>query len=168
MHQQCTIDEAMIPFKGRLGFKQYLKDKPTKWGVKVWVLADATNRYVKWFQVCTGRDDRNEYSIRLCSRVVLDLMRGFESSGLQLFTDNNYTSPILFNHLYNRGINACGTVRMNRLNFPMVLLTKATVNICGFYDYRANGSLLAAVWVDKRSIHLFQRSILRRHHNSPL
>ena len=27
--EYVTIDEAMIPFKGRLGFKQYLKDKPT-------------------------------------------------------------------------------------------------------------------------------------------
>ena len=43
MHQQCSVDEAMIPFKGRLAFKQYMKDKPTKWGIKVFVLADATN-----------------------------------------------------------------------------------------------------------------------------
>ncbi len=33
MHQECSIDEAMIKFKGRLGFKQYLKDKPIKWGI---------------------------------------------------------------------------------------------------------------------------------------
>ncbi len=31
MHQSCIIDEAMIPFKGRLRFKQYKKYKPTKW-----------------------------------------------------------------------------------------------------------------------------------------
>ena len=31
--EYITIDEAMIPFKGRLGFKQYMKDKPTKWGI---------------------------------------------------------------------------------------------------------------------------------------
>ncbi len=30
MHQACTIDEAMIPFKGKLRFKQYMKDKLTK------------------------------------------------------------------------------------------------------------------------------------------
>ena len=47
MHQCCTIDEAMIPFKGRLGFKQYMKAKPTKWGIKVFVLADAKNGYIK-------------------------------------------------------------------------------------------------------------------------
>ena len=37
------MDEAMIPFKGRLSIKQYMKDKPTKWGIKVFVLADARN-----------------------------------------------------------------------------------------------------------------------------
>lgn len=32
LSQDVTIDEAMIPFKGRLGYKQYIKAKPTKWG----------------------------------------------------------------------------------------------------------------------------------------
>ena len=49
------MDEAMIPFKGRVGFKQYMKDKPTKWGIKVFVLADAMDGYVKAFQVYTGK-----------------------------------------------------------------------------------------------------------------
>ena len=56
MHQQCSVNEAMIPFKGRLAFKQYMKDKPTKWGIKVFVLADATNGYIKAFQVYTGKN----------------------------------------------------------------------------------------------------------------
>ena len=40
-HQQVAVDECMIPFRGRLSFKQYHKDKPTKWGIKVWILADS-------------------------------------------------------------------------------------------------------------------------------
>ena len=32
-HEELSIDEAMIPFKGRLRIKQYMKDKPTKWGL---------------------------------------------------------------------------------------------------------------------------------------
>ena len=60
-----------------------MKDKPTKWGVKVWVLADSTNGYVKRFQIYTGKGEGTDSSIGLCSRVVLDLMRGLESSGLQ-------------------------------------------------------------------------------------
>ena len=45
-NQTVTIDEAMIPFKGRLSFKQYMKNKPTKWGIKVFVLSDSQNGYV--------------------------------------------------------------------------------------------------------------------------
>ena len=56
MHQSCTIDEAMIPFKGRLKFKQYMKDKPTKWGIKFFVLADSQTGYVERIQVYTARE----------------------------------------------------------------------------------------------------------------
>ena len=34
-HEELSVDEAMIPFKGRLSIKQYMKDKPTKWGSKI-------------------------------------------------------------------------------------------------------------------------------------
>ena len=50
-HKQGSIDKAMIPFKGRLGFTQYMKDKPTKWGIKVFTLCNATNGYVYRLQV---------------------------------------------------------------------------------------------------------------------
>ena len=38
-HKELSIDEAMIPYKGCLRFKQYMKDKPTKWGIKLLSLA---------------------------------------------------------------------------------------------------------------------------------
>ena len=48
-HKESSIDEAMIAYKGRLSFKQYLPAKPTKFGVKVWVRADPNNGYVNVF-----------------------------------------------------------------------------------------------------------------------
>ena len=45
----------MIPFKGRLSFKQYMKDKPTKWGIKVFTLSDATNGYIYRLQIYCGK-----------------------------------------------------------------------------------------------------------------
>ena len=79
LHQECTIDEAMIPFKGCLGFKQFMKDKPVKWGIKVFVLSDARNGYVKKLQVYGGKGLNQTSDIGLCTRVVLELMRGFNS-----------------------------------------------------------------------------------------
>ena len=54
-HQAVTVDEAMISFKSRLNFKQYMKNKPTKWGIKVFVLCDATNGYIYWMQIYAGK-----------------------------------------------------------------------------------------------------------------
>ena len=97
--EYVTIDEAMIPFKGRLGFKQYLKDKPTKWGIKVFTLSDATNGYVYRLQVYTGKNiDVSNPDIGLSSRVCMELMSGLPE-GLKLFTDNYYTSPRLYQAL---------------------------------------------------------------------
>lgn len=43
--QNLTVDEAMIKFKGRCGFLQFVPAKPTKWGLKVWALCDADSFY---------------------------------------------------------------------------------------------------------------------------
>ena len=42
LHCQLSIDEAMVPFKGRSSMKQYM---PIKRGFKIWVIADALNGY---------------------------------------------------------------------------------------------------------------------------
>ena len=38
--KRLCIDEQMIPFKGRLGLKQYMKGKPIPWGIKVLFLCE--------------------------------------------------------------------------------------------------------------------------------
>ena len=50
-----SIDEAMIPFQGRLHFKQYIQNKPNPWGVKVWCCCDPTNGYMLDFKFYTGK-----------------------------------------------------------------------------------------------------------------
>ena len=158
----CTIDEAMIPYKGRLRFKQYMKDKPTKWGTKVFVLADSPTGYVKRLQVYTGKGlDSCVTHVRLYTKVVLDLMEGLCNIGLQLYTDSFYISPLLYYRLYKHyGINACGTVHPNRLGFPSQICIKATESNRGTYQYHSNGPLFACSWVDKRSLILSQLCIL--------
>ena len=49
--KDISIDEAMIPFKGRLSLEQYMPKQPTKHGMKVWMRTDSLNGYVSAFQV---------------------------------------------------------------------------------------------------------------------
>ena len=40
---------------GYNGLSQYMKDKPTKWGMKLWVVADAVTGYTYDFEVYTRK-----------------------------------------------------------------------------------------------------------------
>ena len=53
--EAITVDEAMIKFKGRCEILQYLPNKPTKWGLKVWACCDARSFYLMNYSVYTGK-----------------------------------------------------------------------------------------------------------------
>ena len=53
--REVSIDESMIGFKGRLHFIQYMPDKPTKRGMKAFVLADSKNGYSYNWRLYTGK-----------------------------------------------------------------------------------------------------------------
>ena len=52
--RELSIDERMIGFKGRISFIQYMPKKPTKWGLKAYVLADSTTGYTYSWILYTG------------------------------------------------------------------------------------------------------------------
>ena len=49
---------------------------------------------LKRLQIYIGKPLDTADDVLLCTRVVLDLMSGLEGSGLNLYTDNYYTSPL--------------------------------------------------------------------------
>ena len=53
--KNLSVDESIIGFKGRLSWIQYMPKKPTKWGIKTWTLADASNGYIWNVKVYTGK-----------------------------------------------------------------------------------------------------------------
>ena len=53
--QEISIDESYIGFKGRLYFIQYMPDKPTRWGMKAFVLADSSSGYTYTWRFYTGK-----------------------------------------------------------------------------------------------------------------
>ena len=50
-----SIDEMMIRFKGRLGWRQFMKDKPIHWGIKLWGIAAASVGYLMTFDIYCGK-----------------------------------------------------------------------------------------------------------------
>ena len=146
-----SIDESMIGTKARLSFLQYLPKKPTKWGVKVWVCADADTAYIYNFRVYTGKSDTNlEHG--LAYRVVMNLLEDVMDSGRTLYTDNFYSSPVLFQDLYDQGIYATGTCRSNKIHFPKSILPGQMGLDKGVTAFRHHGPITCGRWLDKRDV----------------
>jgi hypothetical protein len=57
-----TVDEIMVAYKGRYcNVQQYMKAKPTKFGIKLWALVSAQSRYIHNAIIYLGSgDDRDE------------------------------------------------------------------------------------------------------------
>ena len=109
-HRENSIDEAMIPFKGRSSMKQYMPLKPIKRGFKVWVRADAHNGYVSQFDVYCGKSDSGQTVVGLGGKVVMNLTTCLVGKHYHIYCDNFFSSVDLFIRLLEKGIYACGTL----------------------------------------------------------
>ena len=55
-HHEISIDERMVRSKARFSLRQYIRNKPTKWGFKLWWLCDSRNGYTSSFSVYRGKN----------------------------------------------------------------------------------------------------------------
>ena len=146
----------MVAHKGRISLKQYMKAKPVKWGIKLWVLSESKTGYVYHFQVYKGKEN-GQAEKHLAPRIVRDLVVDFNNTGHHVYMDNNYSDPHLFRELFQRGIYACGTIRSNRVGFPksLVVITREESTLDrGHYRWLAFDQLLATLWFNKRPVYL--------------
>ncbi|CAF1585828.1 unnamed protein product [Adineta ricciae] len=148
-NKNLCIDESLILWKGRLGFKQYIPSKRRRFGIKVLMICDCQTGIVLDFIVYTGSstDIDLDQSLGKSSSIVMTLMKPYLSKGHSLFVDNWYTTPRLFEKLYELKTGACGTVRRNRIG--SVKLDKLTK---GDFDYTNSHNLMVLKWQDKREV----------------
>jgi hypothetical protein len=49
--QNIAVDERMVKSRNRPGIRQFMKDKPTTWGINLWVATDSSNGYTCNFEI---------------------------------------------------------------------------------------------------------------------
>lgn len=141
--RELAIDEGAIPFRGKVPFRVYNKSKPHKYHMKVYQLCDSATGYCLSFSPYTGKDEKEGQDGKKKKQVVqeeLDLPPGIVDKRARLgvnavvlhllhkagtlnlyhhlYTDNYYSSPLLFIELLKHKTYACGTVRANRAGVP--------------------------------------------------
>ena len=79
--KELSIDERMVHSKARFSFKQYIRNKPTKWGFKLWCLCNSTNGFTIQFTVYRGKTGELSTKKGLSYDVVLRLMNEYLNQG---------------------------------------------------------------------------------------
>lgn len=119
--EALSIDEQMCATKASNLLRQYLPNKPHKWGYKLLVLCDDRG-FAYDFEIYSGMENAPELRLSTepdlgaSSNIVVRLARSIpKNQNFKLFFDNYYTSPELIAFLAKEGIQSLGTVNKCRL-----------------------------------------------------
>lgn len=152
-YQNLAINERMVAMRSHVDLKQYMKQKSTKWGFKLFVLADSRNGYTSNFSIYQGKGQARSGK-GLSYDVVMDLLTSSSlGTGYHIYVDSFYTSPTLFQDLHRNRYGACGTIRENRIGFSKTKI-KALPKRAHRGDIRwfRQGPLLYVKWLDAREV----------------
>lgn len=160
-----SVDESTISFKGRVSFKVYNPNKPTKFGLKVFALSDSANGYLYNFIPYMGKTNNDTSLLKttlivktLCSALIKDV--NAPPSGYHIYTDRYYTSPELASELSHMNMVTTGTVMPSRKGMPEMLKTCNVKKMKkgDLKSFRKNETV-ALAWKDKRVV-----TMLSTHH----
>lgn len=152
-----SIDEIIIPFKGRSSLKQYVKNKPHKWGIKVFARAGMSG-IVYEFEIYVGKGTADKAELGISGDIVVKLCSNLpKNRNFKVYTDNWFSSYNLMVALKNLGILSVGTVRTNRLeNYKPKEDKVLKQEGRGSSDYytEPKNNVIAVKWQDNKSVNL--------------
>lgn len=151
-----SIDESMVPFRGRLQFRQYIPGKASKYGVKIFKLCDETG-YTYETEIYKGKSS-TETAGRKSNTIVLNLMKDYLDQGRTLVADNYYNNLQLTDMLLERKTHNVGTLRKYVKGIPKNILDAKKMKK-GEVMGKENTGKIVGNWKDKRNV----RFITTRH-----
>ena len=116
-----SVDDAMVPYSGKQGAKQYIQGKPIKFGFKLWVMATLLAYCIQSDPYADKDSILQEYEnigLGLGASIVAQLVSKLpimQVSNYQIAIENYSTSPALLRHLRAMGAAATGEVRAYRM-----------------------------------------------------
>ncbi|XP_060822292.1 piggyBac transposable element-derived protein 4-like [Bombus pascuorum] len=156
--KEVSINEAVVKVKGRITFINYNPQKPTKWGIRIFVLADAKSAYVydilPYYGELTSQD-LIKPDLPVSSRIVLHLCNKLlhsipDCAGYHVYTDRYCPSLVLAEELLLMKCHITGTIQKNRKHIPQEISNPKFINSNTIAMRHSNYLLLA--WKDKRIV----------------
>lgn len=139
--KQLSLDEALIGFKERLTYKQYLPKKRRRFGLKLFEVC-SHNGYVLNIILYTGKGTTVTNKEGSAYNIVLNLLKNsYLNKGHTIYLDNWYTSISIAECLFKKGTQIVGTLRANRREIPKEI-TNAKLRIGESYFMRRKHLLI--------------------------
>ena len=153
--REISVDETMVGFKGRVGFRQYCPLKPIKWGLKSFVLADSATGFILNIIPYTGGETKDIYlsncnpELPSLTQIVLALVENYLHKGHHIYADRLYSSVPLVDELERCNTGYTGTLVRTRQQLPSVVSGKSFKLNKGETKAWRDGKKLVLAWRDK-------------------
>ena len=118
-----TIDETLVPFRGRCSFIQCIPKKPSKYGVKIFAFCDAKTYFTGNLEVYCGKQPTGPHKVSNSPADKVErLMSHLKGTRRNLTTNNWYTSYTLAMSLLPHKITLVRTLKKNKREIPAEFL----------------------------------------------
>ena len=115
--KMLSLDESMMLWRGRLVFRQYIKNKKHKYGIKFFELCTFDGLVLN-IEAYSGTKFQDTENLGQTGAIVLHLMSLYFDKGYCLFTNNWYNSISLTEYMSRRKTYITGTLRGDRKRNP--------------------------------------------------
>lgn len=146
--KDISLDEALLLWRGRLIFRQYIPNKSAKYGIKLYELC-TPDGYILDCLVYTGKGTVDGDAGHAHS-VVTKLCEPYLDKGHTLYMDNYYNSVKLAEFLHERKTHVVGTLRNNRKGNPKKVISCKLRK--GEMTFQRKGNVMVLKWKDKREV----------------
>ena len=164
-----SIDEVMVAYKGRTAgaLRQYMKDKPDKWGYKLYCRA-SDDGFIHDIIMYQGKSTFDSHRVQLSddqssmpvtSKIVLTLSKTINRAGISIIYADNFFSSLRCVQALSKYYKCryTGTARDTRVGNPPLMTVKAMRNKKvprGTFDYRSTGDIIVVRWKDNKPVTL--------------
>ncbi|CAB3221935.1 unnamed protein product [Arctia plantaginis] len=146
---QLSLDESMVLWRGRLSFRQFIKNKRHKYSIKLYMLTEPDGLILK-FRVYAGGKDSEVAGKGHAEKVVMELLHEKLNCGHELHMDNLYNSFGLAKKLLDNNTYCTGTLRKDLKENPRELMNKKLKRGENYSMFREG--VHVGVWKDKRIV----------------
>lgn len=113
-----TIDEQLLGYRGRCGFRQYIPSKPDRYGIKLWLCTDSETFYTCNAAPYLGKQAGENRQQNVGTTVVTQLTEPYYHTGRNVTVDNFFNDVSLSEFLLQKGLTLVGTMRRNKRDIP--------------------------------------------------